>query len=192
MKFTIDPGFIAEVVERYKRGLAELPYEWGAEYWGEEGGPPSEVARYLSPEAHCLGHVRSLIDQAFWASVEKVEGRHHSFEVVYCDNDLAASPFVFNRSIPCAASDLAKLSAAIPMTGAIGVWPDPSGALGIWGFEPEASTSSGPCLRIAALQPGTIIIGCGGQSYFKALLTAKTTGFVDQGSFKLLHQRLSG
>src|SRR6266436_559581 len=102
LSFTIDPGFIRKVFERYQRALTALPSEWGADDW--EDGLPSELQKYFSPKAHCPDHVKSLIDESFWASIEKVEGREHSFELVYCDYDLVDSPFIFSESISFEAS----------------------------------------------------------------------------------------
>jgi hypothetical protein len=87
MIFTIDPEFIAQVFERYERGLNALPDEWGYEYW--EGEIPSEIQGYFSPKAHSLDHMKSLIEESFWASLEKEEGRYHNLQLVYCNYDLA-------------------------------------------------------------------------------------------------------
>ncbi len=188
MIFTIDPEFIASVFERYEQGLTALPDEWGAEYW--EDVPPSEIQSYFSPKAHSLNHVKSLIEGSFWASLEKEEGRCHSLQLVYCNYDLADSPFVFDKPIPFDAAHLAKLSPAIPRSAAIGVWPGPDNILQVWGFEPEPSTGSGPCLRVEVLQSGTIIAGCGGPRYFIALLSPDQAGFVDDSIFEPIKRRL--
>ena len=147
MIFTIDHEFIAEVFKRYQQGLDSLPEEWGGEYWeealpsGEWGADygedilPSNLRGYFSPEAHSLDHVKSLIEESFWASLEKEEGRCHNLQLVYCNYDMVDSPFVFDKPIPFDAAQLAKLSPAIPRSAAIGVWPGPDNVLQVWGFE---------------------------------------------------------
>jgi hypothetical protein len=188
MTFTINPAFIAEFFERYQLCLDALPNEWGAEYW--EGVPPSNIQNHLSPKAHSLDHLKSLIEGSFWASLEKEEGRCHSLQFVYCNYDLAHRPFVFDSAIPFDPAQVAKLSPAIPKSAAIGVWPGPNNTLGVWGFEPDPSTDSGPCLRVEVLQPGTIIAGCGGPRYFIALLSPDQAGFVDDSLFEPIKRRL--
>ncbi len=192
MIFGINPEFVARVFERYELALSALPSEWGADELQEEEELPAELKKYFSSKAHVLDHVRSLVVESFWASLERVEGRQHNFEVVYCDYDLVDSPYVLSDFIPFGARQLAKLSAAIPKDGAIGVWPDENNRLSIWGFESWRSQRSGPCLRVAVIQPGTIITGTGGSDYFIALLSPYNAGFVDQGMFEIVKLSLAG
>jgi hypothetical protein len=148
--------------------------------------------------------IGTLIEVAFWASLLKEEGRHHSFQLQYSPPvpDYLGDSFVFGERLAFTPEKLAKLAPAVNAQDmVIGVSQDQNGKLGIWGF----GTPSVHALLITCLDPGQLIVEFQGYpnlselekpSSFSALVTGSRMEFIDRhaGVFgiKLIHSRFPG
>jgi DNA integrity scanning protein DisA with diadenylate cyclase activity len=128
--FFLNPKVATEVHAEYCRVLEELERDRSAE------------TQYLTRTSPSKEHIRSLIEEAFWASLKRVEGRHHRFCIALCRKDSVHEPFLFKPPVSFDSEYLAKLSPALQAEQiVIGVWPEKDN-LEIWGFWPEQMSDS--------------------------------------------------
>lgn len=168
--FLLDPKAATEVHAEYCRVLDELERDRSPE------------TQYLTRTSPSKEHVRSLIEESFWASLERVEGRHHRFCIAVCPKSSVDEPFLFEKPVPFDSKHLAKLSPALQAERmVIGVWPAPAMVnLEIWGFWPEQTSDSAwvrppnapPRLLLKAVDAGKILFDFGSDStYLRTLFT---------------------
>ncbi|HEX6042611.1 putative sensor domain DACNV-containing protein, partial [Longimicrobium sp.] len=76
---------------------------------------------------------QKIIDVAFWASLQREEGRSPRISLAYVPPEAAGHAMVFDRPFSLNAKDLGKLSPAVERPGIhLGVWPH-RGELRVWG-----------------------------------------------------------
>lgn len=122
--FSLNAEVVHKVHTEYLRVLQELERS------------QSDYARYLTGAKPSVEHIRSLIEEAFWASLERIEGRHHCFSIAVCPKSSVDQPFLFEKARSFESEQLAKLSPAVEAEQTlIGVWPEGEN-LEIWGLCP--------------------------------------------------------
>jgi hypothetical protein len=153
--FLLNPKVADEVHAEYCRVLEELERDRSAE------------TRYLTSRSPSKEHIRSLIEEAFWASLEREEGRHHRFCIAVCPEDSVDEPFLFKPKVPFDSEHLAKLSPALQAERiVIGVWPEMDN-LKIWGFWPAQMSDSSLSFRSGAPRRPLVKVVYAGQVLFE-------------------------
>jgi sensor domain DACNV-containing protein len=174
--FSLDPDVIRAVREEYLWGLQEI----------ERDQAEGEV-RYLASDVPSADQIRSLIEVAFWASLERVESRHHPFSIAFCPKESAREPFIFTKPLPFKYEHLAKLSPALDAgRTVIGVWED-SKKLSIWGF---CAADRRQRLLIKVFDAGQIVFSFDASPHaasFSALISGSRLGFIEQSADPLLN-----
>ncbi|MEK6407449.1 MAG: putative sensor domain DACNV-containing protein [Acidobacteriota bacterium] len=136
--FLLNPKVADKVHAEYCWVLDELKRDGSAE------------TLYLTSTSPSKEHFRSLIEETFWASLQRVEGRHHRFCIAFCPEDSIDDPFLFKKAVSFDSEHLAKLSPALQAERiVIGVWPVMDN-LKIWGFWPAQMSDSSWSRRIDA------------------------------------------
>lgn len=108
----------------------------------------SPEAEYLTRDQPSVSHIHSLIEEAFWASLERIEGRHHRFSIAICPQSSVIKPFLFETALNFDSEQLAKLSPAVdPRQTHIAVWPEMEN-LKIWGLCPATWTERSRLSRL--------------------------------------------
>jgi Probable sensor domain DACNV len=136
-------------------------------------GPLYPAARAYAPrlEAHFRSHaadphaadspgadagaIESLIDAAFWASLQREEGYPPEISLALLPPDRAASPLLFAAPLPLGPRALARLAPAVQRPGIhLGVWWDGSDLV-VWG-----TTRAIPifCFVVEVLAPGLLVV----------------------------------
>ena len=117
----------------------------------------------------------SLIETAFWASLEREEGRPLAFNIAY-DSPSSDDPhdFAFHPSLPFDRRTITKLAPATDSSCTLGVDADSGGDLRIWGF---STTFKGP-LRIKAIDQGKLIVSYAGKNI--ALIWGADASFISE------------
>jgi hypothetical protein len=78
--------------------------------------------------------IEAIINAAFWASLRREEGRSPKISLAYVSPERAGQPLTFESWLPLSPAGLARVAPAVERPGIhLGVWPDPSGQLGVWG-----------------------------------------------------------
>lgn len=92
-----------------------------------------------------IEHIHTLIEEAFWGSLQRIEGGHHRFSIAVCEKTSVDEPFIFKKELKFNSVTLAKLSPALDAERTlIGVWPDVNDKLSVWGlFATEDSYGTG-------------------------------------------------
>lgn len=99
--------------------------------------------------------IEALIDGAFWASLQREEGRAPKISLAFVPPEATAQAMVFAQSIPLGPRGLAKLAPAVERPGIhLGVWPE-DGALRVWG-----TSRSVPELAfvLEVVEPGLVVL----------------------------------
>ncbi|HSE19626.1 MAG TPA: hypothetical protein VLB46_21385 [Pyrinomonadaceae bacterium] len=97
--------------------------------------------------------LETLIEQGFWASLQREESRLLKFNVYYAKSSGATQDVKFLDSKPYDVATLTKLAPAVSnQIFGIGVYSSEKGELRVWGL----TTSSG--LRIVVIDPGKLIV----------------------------------
>lgn len=189
--FCLAPELLTRISDRYHTVYSETL----------AGAPEAQKQLYPAQTA-TEREIGTLIEVAFWASLLKEEGRHHSFQLQYSPPvpDYLDDRFVFGERLAFTPEKLAKLAPALnAQDAAIGVSQDQNGKLGIWGF----GLPSAYALLITCLDPGQLIVSFNGypsqleKPYsFSALITGSRLEFIDRhaGVFgiSLVHSRFLG
>lgn len=100
--------------------------------------------------------IEAIVDVAFWASLRREEGRSPRISLAFLSSDMAVTPLLFARGLPFTAGALTHLAPAVERPGIhLGVWPDASGELRVWG-----TTRTVPCycFVLEVVQPGLLVI----------------------------------
>jgi hypothetical protein len=99
--------------------------------------------------------VEALIDAAFWASLQREEGRSPRISLAYLPPETSGHAMVFARALPLNARDLSKLAPAVERAGIhLGVWPA-GGGLRVWGTGRSVPTNT---LVLEVMEPGLVVI----------------------------------
>lgn len=104
------------------------------------------------PDAACI---EALIDAAFWASLQREEGRAPKISLAFVPPEATAQAMVFAQSLPLGPRGLAKLAPAVERPGIhLGVWLD-GNALRVWG-----TARSVPELTfvLEVVEPGLVVL----------------------------------
>lgn len=108
----------------------------------------------LAPQPD-LETIEEMIDAAFWASLQKEEGRSPRISLAYISPDVAGHAMVFSRPLALNARDLSKLAPAVERPGIhLGVWPH-RGELRVWGAARTVPTST---LVLEVMEPGLLVL----------------------------------
>jgi hypothetical protein len=170
--YQLSPQFIQELSERISGpNEAIVPSSALSEVFLKGSNAPS-------PE-----HLAELINAAHWASYDTEEGYSVTASLLLREPDHTTNTFCFDTHIDLTARTIVKLGPALENPQAdIGVWPDESGQLKIWGFTTiyyETAITSDLLIKI--LGPGRILIMYSGRTI--AALTANRAVFIDSRSF---------
>ncbi|HST58077.1 MAG TPA: hypothetical protein VLK84_05310 [Longimicrobium sp.] len=99
--------------------------------------------------------IEALIDAAFWASLQREEGRSPRISLAYLPPDLSGHAMIFDRWLALNARDLSKLAPAVERAGIhLGVWPH-GGALRVWGTGRAVPTNT---LVLEVMEPGLVVV----------------------------------
>lgn len=99
--------------------------------------------------------IEALIDAAFWASLQREEGRSPQISLAYLPPEMARHAMVFARPLALNARDLSKLSPAVERPGIhLGVWPQ-GGELRVWGAGRAVPTGT---LVLEVMDPGLLVL----------------------------------
>ena len=94
-------------------------------------GLPETDARSVLPGAETI---EAMIDAAFWASLRREEGYVPKISLALLSPDQSRQPMTFERPLPLNPIVLTRVAPAVERPGIhLGVWPDPSGVLQVWG-----------------------------------------------------------
>ena len=99
--------------------------------------------------------IAALVDLAFWASLQREEGRAPKISLAYVPPGSGAHAMVFERALAADPRGLARVAPAVERPGIhLGVWPQ-DGALRVWG-----TTRSVPLLAlvIEVVEPGLLVL----------------------------------
>jgi len=125
------------------------------------------VARHLeghaeAARAHGIGSVaaqpdvdtiEAIIDGAFWASLQREEGRAPRISLAYIAPD--ADGMVFERALALNPRELARLAPAVERPGIhLGVWPQ-GGRLRVWGATRRVPVAT---LVLEVVEPGLLVL----------------------------------
>jgi hypothetical protein len=169
--FQLNQSFLQELFERIT-GSKELMV------------PNSALSElFLRGHAPSREHLAELINVAHWASLSTEEGHALVASIILRPSDNSVDTFHFDSPLDFTARTLGKLGPALEFPQAdIGVWPDESGQLKVWGFTAVAyETAVKSDLWVQILGPGRILIMFSGRAI--AALTANRAVFVDSRSF---------
>ncbi|HEX2205509.1 MAG TPA: hypothetical protein VHG91_19515 [Longimicrobium sp.] len=100
--------------------------------------------------------VEALVDAAFWASLQREEGRAPRISLAYVAPEAAGHAMVFARELPLGPHDLSKLAPAVERPGIhLGVWPDGGGRLRVWGAVRAVPTGT---FVLEVAEPGLLVL----------------------------------
>ena len=78
--------------------------------------------------------IEAIINAAFWASLRREEGQSPKISLAYVSPDRAGQPLLFESWLGLSPAGLARLAPAVERAGIhLGVWPNASGELAVWG-----------------------------------------------------------
>ncbi|HVH12045.1 MAG TPA: hypothetical protein VM759_03285 [Longimicrobium sp.] len=99
--------------------------------------------------------IQALIDAAFWASLQREEGRSPRISLAFLPPEEAGHAMIFARPLALNAYGLSKLAPAVERPGIhLGVWPD-GGALRVWGTGRSVPTNT---LVLEVMAPGLVVL----------------------------------
>jgi hypothetical protein len=99
--------------------------------------------------------IEALVDAAFWASLQREEGRSPKISIAYVPSEATGHPMVFERPLALNARDLAKLAPAVERPGIhLGVWIE-DGCPRVWGTTREVPSL---CFVLEVMEPGLIVV----------------------------------
>ena len=129
---------VAPTVARHLAGYADAAHARGVEWLAP------------LPDAETI---EALIDGAFWASLQREEGRLPRISLAYVEPD--GHSMVFERSLALNARELARLAPAVERPGIhLGVWPE-AGRLRVWGTTRAVPAST---LVVEVVEPGLLVL----------------------------------
>jgi hypothetical protein len=99
--------------------------------------------------------IEAIIDAAFWASLQREEGRSPRISLAWVAPAVAGNAMVFERPLALNARDLSKLAPAVERPGIhLGVWPH-RGELRVWGTARSVPTGT---LVLEVMDPGLLVL----------------------------------
>lgn len=99
--------------------------------------------------------IEEMIDAAFWASLQKEEGRSPRISLAYLPPEESGHAMIFSRPLALNARDLSKLAPAVERPGIhLGVWPH-RGELRVWGAARAVPTGT---LVLEVMEPGLLVL----------------------------------
>ena len=127
--------------------------------------------------------IAAIVDVGFWASLRREEGRAPKISIAYVPPTAAGRPLTFESWLPLTPASLAKLAPAVERPGIhLGVWPDESGVLRVWGTTRELPHI---CLVLEVVASGLLVIKHRGETFGKFVNVAVIEGdelkIVDEG-----------
>lgn len=100
------------------------------------------------------GVIERLIEAAFWASLQREEGRSPKISFAYLSRELAGDALVLDRRLPLSASALTHLAPAVERPGIhLCVWGE-ADHLTVWG---STRTIPDLCLVLEVVEPGLLV-----------------------------------
>lgn len=100
--------------------------------------------------------IETVIDAAFWASLQREEGYAPKISLAYLAPEQAGQPITFEESLPLDSHALIKLSPAVERPSIyLGVWRDASNQLSVWG---ATSTVPQNCFVLEVVEPGLLVV----------------------------------
>ena len=168
--FQLSEQFIDELADRINGSKESAGHHTAFSSVFLKGNAPSRI------------HLAELINVAHWASFATEEGFSVTASLILCQSDRTADTFHFDHPLDFTARTLVKLGPALENPKAdIGVWPDETGQLKIWGFSAISYETVKSDLWIQILGPGRILIMYSGRSI--AAIIANRAVFIDSRSF---------
>jgi len=126
-------------------------------------------------------HLAAIMDGAFWTSFSRDEDNEVTVSIIFIEAEKSFDTFLFDQPIPFDVRNLVKLGAALENPRAdIGVWPDDTGQLQIWGFKTRAENVLIANLWIQVLGSGRVLVTFGGKSL--GALISNQAVFVDHAN----------
>ena len=99
--------------------------------------------------------VEALIDAAFWASLQREEGRAPKISLAFIPPEVTGHAMIFERPVALNAHDLSRLSPAVERPGIhLGVWPN-GDALRVWGTTRAVPTAT---FVLEVAEPGLLVL----------------------------------
>jgi hypothetical protein len=185
--FRIDPGFVSRVIEWY--GFEQEKTREAREDWERThpDGQPAFKSRKAVPSRSIRRHIRSLLEEAFWASLRTEEGRFHGFALEYAPEPSGLPSIAFKESRPFNSRELGKVAPALTSDQIIRVWPSEIAGgksdLRMWGFSRKLDSSS---LWLKTIGPGKIVLSIG---YFeKSAIDSQRADFVSELSLSRVRE----
>jgi hypothetical protein len=112
--------------------------------------PPGSAA--AGPDA---ATIESLVDAAFWASLQREEGYPPEISLAFLPPDRAVRPMLLKDALPLGPRALARLAPAVERPGIhLGVWRV-GGELRVWGTTRAVPTF---CMVLEVLGPGLLVV----------------------------------
>ena len=102
------------------------------------------------------GTIVSLVDSAFWASLQREEGYSPKISLAYLSPNQAGAHLMFEEPVLLSPKSLTKLSPAVERPGIhLGVWHDQQNRLVVWG-----TTRTIPllCFVLEVVDPGLLVV----------------------------------
>jgi hypothetical protein len=116
-----------------------------------EGASPAGASG-TAPDA---GTIEALVDVAFWASLQREEGRDPEISLAFLPPERAGRPMLLRDALPLGPRSLARLAPAVARPGIhLGVWPV-AGELRVWGTTRDVPTF---CMVVEVVGPGLMVV----------------------------------
>lgn len=176
----------------------QLNQQFINQLWEKLTTPPETQASastfhsvFLNGNAPSLEHLAQIIDAAYWASFATEEGNSVTASLILRQSEHTSDTFHFDTPLEFSARTLVKLGPALENPKAdIGVWPDATGTLKIWGFTSATSALIKSDFWVQILGPGRILFLYSGRSI--AAVTSNQAVFIDQkGVMESMMPRIS-
>lgn len=102
-----------------------------------------------------LDAVAAIVDAAFWASLQREEGRTPKISLAYVAPDRTSRQMIFDHPLPVRAQALTRLAPAVERPGIhLGVWRE-DGNLFVWGATRDLPPF---CFVLEVIAPGLLVI----------------------------------
>jgi len=100
--------------------------------------------------------IEAMIEAAFWASLRREETYIPKISLAFLSPEDTDHPLLFERPLPLEPAALVRLAPAVERAGIhLGVWPNGSGELAVWGTAYAIPTF---CFVIEVAAPGLLVI----------------------------------
>lgn len=151
---------------------------------GSRGQSEGGIATAVLPAVETI---EAMIDAAFWASLRREEGYVPKISLALLAPDQSRFPLRFERPLPLNPAVLTRVAPAVERPGIhLGVWPDESGTLQVWGTTRTIPMFSF-VLEVAA--PGLLVVKHhrdeGGKFVNVAVLEGDEVKIVDEQASRL-------